>query len=129
ALSVELARRRAAPEFVPEAAPSARALQTVDALVAAVVEEDDGDLQALLPRGDELAAQHEVAAVADERVHLAIRIGELHAERARDLVAHARVGVLGVVVVLGAAPPELLQVAGQAARGVDDRRALAGVLV
>src|SRR5690606_33857052 len=77
--------RLAMPELVAEALPAAGPLEAVDALIAVVVEEDDGDRDPLLPRGEELAREHQVAAVADERVDLARRVRELHAERAGDL--------------------------------------------
>ena len=73
--------------------------------------------------------QHEVAPVAEEGVHLALGGGHLHAQRPRDLIAHAGVPVLGVVVARLAALPELVEVAGQASRRVDDGGALARVLV
>ena len=64
-------------------------------------------------RGDELAGQHQVRAVADEHEDVALGRGELDAHAARDLVAHARVAVLDVVALaVGVArAPELVQVA------------------
>src|SRR5439155_8309658 len=106
-------------ELVAEAMAAAGALEAVDALVAVVVVQHDRDLATLLHRGDDLVVQHQVAAVADEGVHLALRPRHLHPEGARDLVAHAGVAVLRVVVSARLAPPELVEVAGQAAGGVD----------
>ena len=70
--------------------------------------------------GDELLGHHQVGAVADHHEHLALRVGHLHAQPAGDLVAHARVAVLDVVALRVARAPELVQVAGHAARGADD---------
>ena len=97
-----------------------RARERADRLVAAAVDEHDRQLQPLLDRGDELARQHQVGAVADEHVDLPLGRRELDAEAARDLVAHARVAVLDVVALRVARAPELVQVAGHRAGGADD---------
>src|SRR5699024_9135335 len=121
--------RVAVPELVAEALPAARPLQPMDALIAVVVEEQHGDLKPLLLRRNQLAAQHQVAAIADERVNLPLGISHLHPERAGHLVAHARIRVLRVIVALSPALPELLEVTGEAPSGVHDRSALARLLV
>ncbi len=71
--------------------------EVLDALVAVVVEDDDRDPDALGDRGHDLRVEHQVGAVADGDHHLALRLGELHADAGRDLVAHAGVAVLEVV--------------------------------
>src|SRR5438105_567222 len=74
----------------------------------------------LLPPRRRPPPRQSVRPVADEDVHLAIRCGELDAESAGDLVAHARVAVLHVVAVRIGYFPELVQVAGHRARSTDD---------
>ena len=63
---------------------------------------------------------HQVGAVADHREDLAIGRGHLDPERAGDLVAHAGVAVLDVVLLGVPGTPQHLQVPGQAAGGLDD---------
>lgn len=91
----------------------------MDTTEAVVVVDDDDEFQALLHGGDDLGVQHQVAAVAEKREDLAARVGEFHAERSGDFVAHARVAVFGVVVVGRVRTPEFVDVAGDAARSVD----------
>src|SRR2546430_871507 len=79
--------------------------------------------------GDDRRAQHEVGPVADERVDLALRRGELHAERPRDLVPHARIAVFDVVLLAVARPPELVEISRQRARGAHHHVRRRGVLV
>ena len=97
-----------------------RARQVSDRAEAVVVDEDDRQLQPLLDRRDDLAREHQVGAVPDHHVDLALRGGQLDAETAGDLVAHARVAVLDVVALRIPRPPELVQVARHRAGGADD---------
>ena len=69
---------------------------------------------------DDLLRHHQVRAVADEDVDVALRRGHLHAEPAGNLVSHARVAVLHVIALGVARAPQLVQVARQAAGGADD---------
>ena len=85
-----------------------------------VVEEHDRELDALLHGGDQLLRHHQIRAVADDHVDLALRRGHAHAQPAGNLVAHARVAVFEVVALRIARAPQLVQVAGQAAGGADD---------
>ena len=85
-----------------------------------VVDQNDRQLRVLLDRRDDLLRHHQVRAVADEHVHLAIGGRKLDAESARNLVAHAGVAVLDVVAVRVRDPPELVQLAGHRAGGADD---------
>ena len=73
-------------------------------------------------RGRDFRVQHQVTAVADQDNNLSFRFGQLHAQSAGDLVAHAGVSVFDMVSVLVAGPPELVKFAGKAARGADDHR-------
>src|SRR2546430_1859351 len=57
-----------------------------------IFEEDDGELVALLQGGDDLIAQHQVAAVPDHDEDLAAGVGHLDAQAAGNLVAHAEIG-------------------------------------
>src|SRR3989442_1003646 len=57
-------------------------------------------------------AKQGVRAVANERVDLAVRGRHLHAESARDLVTHAGIAVLDVVLLAVARAPELVQIPG-----------------
>ena len=84
-----------------------------------VINEYDNELGVLLERRDDRLAQHEVRAVADERIDLALGCRELHTEGTGDLVAHARVAVLDVVLLPIARPPELVQISGHRPRGAD----------
>src|SRR5215210_3089904 len=87
---------------------------------ARVVHEDDGELVALLDGGDDLGAHHQVRAVADHHVDLALWGRHLDAESARDLVPHARVAVLDVVALGIPRPPELMQIPRHRPRRADD---------
>ena len=114
-----------------EARRAERARQRADRRVAVVVDEHDRDLDPFRDRRHEVAGQHEVRAVADHHVDLALGCGELDADPAGDLVAHARVAVLDVVALAEriARPPELVQVAGRGAGGAHDDAGLAGRVV
>ena len=92
---------------VVELGAAALLLQPVDAAVAAVVGQHDGEGDAPHHRGGELGVRHHVGAVADEADHLLRRIGELDPHGAGDLVAHAGVAVLHVVAALGRLPEHL----------------------
>ena len=83
-----------------EAAAADRLRQAADAGEAVVVEQDDR--RSSIPScdgGDDLLRHHQVRAVADEDVDVALRRGHLHAEPAGDLVAHARVAVSDVIAL------------------------------
>src|SRR5690348_18489875 len=62
-------------------------------------DEHDDQLDPFLDRGDDLGAEHQVGPVADHGKDLAVGRGYLHAKRTSDLVAHARVAVLDVVLL------------------------------
>ena len=94
-----------------------------------VVDEDHDALRMLLEGGDDRLAQHEVGPVADEGVDLALRRGELHAERPRDLVPHARIAVFHVVLLAVARPPELVEISRERARGAHHHVRRRGELV
>ena len=85
-----------------------------------IVDEHDDELGPLLQGRDDRLAQHEIRAVPDERVHLAVGRRELHTKGAGDLVAHTRVAVLDVVLLAIACAPELVKVAGHRARSAHD---------
>ncbi len=102
-----------------------RTLQAVDAAVPAVVAEHDEERVAAGHRSRDLGVHHQVAAVAQQDGNGARGIGHLHAETARDLVAHAGIAVLEVIAAGLGAAPELVQLARQAAGGRDQGRALA----
>ncbi len=85
-----------------------------------IVEQHDVELEPFLNGRHDLGVHHEVGAIADHHVHLAIRRSHLHAQSARDLVAHAGIAVLQVIALGVARPPELVQVTGQAPRGAHD---------
>src|SRR5437867_6047444 len=84
-------------ELRTESVGPERSGESADRCETVIVHEHDDELRPLLERRDDRLVQHQVGAVAHERVHLALGSRELHAERARDLVAHARVPVLDVV--------------------------------
>ncbi len=84
-----------------------------------VLHQDQLHRQVLLDGRDDLRRVHQVRAVADQGPHGRAGRGLLDAERGRDLVAHAGVAVLQVVLARGAGPPQLVQVAGERAGRVD----------
>ncbi len=84
-----------------------------------VLDQDDVDRQPLLDRGDDLRRHHQVGAVPDQRPHGRVRGGLLDADPGRDLVAHAGVAVLQVVLARRAGPPQLVQVARERTGRVD----------
>src|SRR5438105_4553066 len=84
----------AVPELIAEADAGSPHLQPADALVAMVFGDDDRDLEILLPRGHQLGRVHEVSAVADKDIDLALRLSQADAEAGGNLVAHARVAKL-----------------------------------
>ena len=88
--------------------------QRADGAEAVVVDQDDVQLDALGDRGDDLGRHHQVGPVADEHEDLAARIGQLGAQAAGDLVPHARVAVLDVVLLRVPGAPQHLQVPGHA---------------
>src|SRR5215217_462796 len=93
-----------------EAFGADRARESPDRRETRDVHQDHRELVALLDRGNYLRAHHEVGAVADHDVDLALGGCHLYAEAACDLVAHRRVAVLDVVALRVARPPELVQV-------------------
>ena len=85
-----------------------------------VVDQHDDQLDPFLDRRDDLAAHHQVGAVADHGEDLAIGGGHLDPECAGDLIAHAGVAVLDVVLLRVSRAPQLVQVARHRAGGTDD---------
>ena len=69
----EIHARRRIGQQVVEGSAAGRRLQALDAAEAAVVEHHDGELRAERHRGGDLRIQHQVAAVADQHAHLALR--------------------------------------------------------
>jgi hypothetical protein len=90
-----------------------------------VLHQDDHQLDPLGHRRDDLAVHHQIRAVADQRDHLAVGGGHLDPECAGDLVAHAGVPVLDVVLLGVPRPPQHLEVPGEAAGGLHEH--VAGV--
>src|SRR5204862_2364243 len=119
-VAVQAAVAVADAELVPEVPADAKHLQSPDALVAVVLRDHDRDLQPVLERGHELAGIEDVRAVADVRVDLAPVLRDPNADRARHLVATARVTELEVATASAGGVPELEQVSGRRARGGDD---------
>ena len=120
-IAVEAERAfRAVPVERAEPVEAERARERADRREPAVIDEHDDELGVLLDRRDDLARHHEVAAVADHDEHLALGCREFHADAGGYLVAHARVAVLDVVLLRIARAPQLVQLAGQRARGADD---------
>src|SRR2546423_7163370 len=103
--------------------------QRADRREAVVLHQDDDDLHALLHGGDQLLRHHEIRAVADHDVHLAVGAGQLGAEATGDLVAHARVPVFDVVALRMPCAPQLVQVARHRTGGADDHVARTGQVV
>ncbi len=94
-----------------------------------VLHQHQVDLDAFLHRGDQLGRHHQVGAVADQREHLARRVGQPGADRRRDLVAHAREAVLDVVLPRLLGTPQLVQVLGHRPGRVDHHVAVVKDLV
>src|ERR1035438_2410499 len=103
-----------------ESAAAARATQPSNAGEALIVKDHDVELYVLLQRSGDLLGHHQVGSVSHKYVNFASGVGHLDAEAARDLVAHAGVAVLHVVILGIARPPEFMQVAWQAASCAHD---------
>src|SRR5229473_3451020 len=103
-----------------ESSAAARATQSSNTGETMIVKDHDVELHALLQRSDDLLGHHEVGAVSHKNVNFAARVGHLDSEAARDLVAHAGIAVLHVVILGIASTPEFMQIAGETARGTDD---------
>ena len=71
--------------------------KTADAREAVIVQKDDVQLEAFLNGGDDLRRHHQPRSVADHDIDLALRRGHLHAQPARDFVAHAGVAIFQVI--------------------------------
>src|SRR5438874_7917808 len=94
-----------------------------------VLHQDDDDLHALLDGGHQFLGHHQVRAVADHDVHVAVGAGQPRAQAAGDLVAHAGVPVLDVVALRIPGPPQLVQVARHRTGGAHDHVARPGAVV
>src|SRR6516225_8854770 len=103
--------------------------QRADRAEALVLHQDDVQLDVFGDRGHDLLRHHQVGPVADEHEDLAVRGGHLGPQAAGDLVAHARVAVLDVVLLRVPGPPQHLQVAGHAAGRLHDHVPLVHELV
>lgn len=77
----------------------------------------DGDV--LLHGCDDFGRIHQVRAVADQCPHRPPGRREGDSDGCGDLVAHAGVAVFDVVLVARAGPPQLVEVAGERARRID----------
>ena len=73
-----------------------------------------------LDGGDDLLRHHQVRPVADEHVDFAVGSGHLDPETGRNLVPHAGVAVLEMELLRIASPPQLVQIARQAAGSIQD---------
>jgi hypothetical protein len=82
-------------------------LQPLNRLVAVVLRDDDGDLQPLLQRIDDLAGIEQERAVPDVDVHLAVGLRHPDADSRRQLVAHAGEAELEVAVLAAGRVPDL----------------------
>ena len=106
-------------EQVIERLAAACLLQSVDAAVAVVVENDDDQFVPQHHRCRDLGIEHEIAAVTDDDDDFPIGMRHFHAETAGDLVAHARVAVLHVVAAGSRGAPQLVQLRWERARSAD----------
>ena len=105
-------------------------LQVVDAAEGGVIKQADVDLLALHDSGHQLTVEHVEAAVAAHGVDLAlVADGQLHAQGARDLIAHGGIAVLHVIAVDAGGAPHALHITGQRAGGADGHVALAHHMV
>ncbi|MNV44408.1 hypothetical protein D3C71_1361660 [compost metagenome] len=73
--------------------------------------------------------QHHKGAVANHRIHLAVRLSQLDPQRGIDLIAHTGVAIFHVITLLAVVVPHPLQITRQAARGGDDHAVLRQMLV
>ncbi len=105
-------------------------LQPVDATIAGIVEQHDGEFGAEHDGRGDLRVQHHVAAVAHHDDHVAIGLGKLYAQTAGDFVAHGRKAVFHVIAARLLRLPQLVQLARKPPGGADERRlpAAAGAL-
>ena len=79
-----------------------------------VLHQDDVQLDPLGHCGDDLGRHHQVGPVADQHEHLTLQVGQLGPQAAGDLVPHAGVPVLDVVLLRVPGAPQHLQVPGHA---------------
>ena len=117
------------PELVAEADAGSPHLQPADALVAVVFGDDDRDLEVLLERSHQLGRVHQVGAVADEDIDLALGLCQADAEAGRHLIAHAGVAKLQMASAAGRGIPQLEQIARRTPGSRDDRVAGAGLVI
>src|SRR5262245_46787091 len=103
--AVELAR--IAPPLIARTEPVAAdgLRQTTDAGEALVVEHEYRQLHFLLHGSGDLLRHHQVRAVTNHDVHVAVRPRHPDAQTASDLVPHARVSVFEVIATRGPRPP------------------------
>ena len=106
--------------FRSESFAAAGAAEAADTGKTLVVKNDDVQFYILLQRRNDLLGHHEIGAVAHQNIDVASRIGHLDSKAAGDFVAHAGVTVLHVVILGIAGAPKFVQIAGKAARGIDD---------
>ncbi len=111
--------RVAEPEVLEGALAAARLGQVADAPEAVVVEQHDGQRDALLDGRRDLRGHHQPRAVADHHVHPSGGLRHRDADATGHLVAHRGVAVLQVVAAGSRRAPQLVQVTRQAARGAD----------
>ena len=116
---------RASLQEIVEVGAAGGHLQPVDAAIATVVEQHDGQLQPQHDRRGDLGIQHQVGAVAHHDDDLLVGPRHLDAQPAGDLVAHAGIAIFGMVGAGVAGLPELVQLARQAAGGMQQRSTLA----
>ncbi len=64
--------------------------------------------------------EHEIAAIADQRIYFPFRFGDLNPQGTCDLVAHRGEAIFHVVCLDTLAPPQAVEVPRKTAGGADD---------
>src|SRR3546814_7285475 len=92
-------------EQIVEGGAAGRGLKAVNATEATIVEQHEDQFDAHRNRGGQLRIEHQIAAVANHDIDMARGLGELDANTAGDLIAHARIAVFDMIAAAGSRRP------------------------
>src|SRR4029077_6579014 len=84
-----------------------------------VIEENDVELDSFLNAGMDFLSHHQIGAIADHHIDLAVRRGHLYSEPSGDFISHAGVAILHVITLRIPGPPQLVEISRQAACGAN----------
>src|ERR1700680_2541123 len=84
-----------------------------------IVEKDDVQFIAFLQGSYDFLRHHQIGAIANHNVDLAVGRGHLDAQSSRNFIAHAGIAILEGIPLGVASAPEFVQITGKAARSTD----------